>query len=357
MMAMKDKPLLAAVAILIMLAAGVQGVRVINANPWIIWHTVDPIPNSTPPTIGIFSPLNNTIYPSKTILFSFNTSKPSAPIPVAGMGIAMVRYSLDNVNPNSSSFFEQTTGLYYCTSTGGSSSGGAYVGLPDFSYSNTLNLTEGNHSLTVFSDGVISPGNLTMFWIGSNATVYFTIDTNKTQIETPAPTLFPSSSPSMALSPTLSSTPTLESALSASLSESASALNFGNTINFTVSVEGGNAPFSYAWYFDGDLVENSTSPYYATNSQPVGSHHVYVEVKDADNNSAKTLSPEFNVLPSLTYMPSSSASPIQQPTTEPSQTPDRPQIKDFAPVIIPATMIFSAIVVVGLLVYFRKRRG
>jgi parallel beta-helix repeat protein len=152
-------------------------------------------------------------------------------------------------------------------------------------------------------------------------------------------------------------TTSLTPVMNASLSESASALNFGNTVNFTVSVEGGNAPFTYAWYIDGELVENSTSPHYATNSQAVGSHHVYVEVKDADNNTAKTLSPEFNVLPSLTYMPSSSASPTQQPTAEPSQTPYRLQVKDFAPIIIPGSMIFAAIIAVGLLVYLTKRRG
>jgi hypothetical protein len=152
-------------------------------------------------------------------------------------------------------------------------------------------------------------------------------------------------------------TTSLTPAMNASLSESASALNFGNTINFTVSVEGGNAPFTYAWYVDGKLVENSTSPYYATDSQPVGSHHVYVEVKDADNNTAKTLSPEFNVLPSLTYMPSSSASSTQRPTIEPTQTPDRPKVGDFAQVIIPGSTIFLAIIAVGLLIYFRKRRG
>jgi parallel beta-helix repeat protein len=163
----------------------------------------------------------------------------------------------------------------------------------------------------------------------------------------------PLSAPTPSESPTSTSTPTL----TASLSESASALNFGNRVNFTVSVEGGNAPFTYAWYIDGKLVENSTSPYYATDSQPVGSHHVYVEVKDADNNTAKTLSPEFNVLPSLTYMPSSSASPTQQATAEPSQTPDRPKVGDFAPVLIPASIILLGIIAVGLLVHFSKHRG
>jgi len=176
---------------------------------------------------------------------------------------------------------------------------------------------------------------------------------SQTGIITPVPT--PEATPT----PTPSPQPA--ASINASLSESASALNFGNTINFTVSVEGGNAPFTYAWYVDGKLVENSTSPYYATNSQPVGSHHIYVEVKDADNNTAKTLSPEFNVLPSLTYMPSSSASPTQQPTTEPSPTTSPTPVAESSNLSlvleIAAVIVIVAIVIVGLLVYFRKRRG
>ncbi len=53
----------------------------------------------------------------------------------------------------------------------------------------------------------------------------------------------------------------------------------------------------------------------------------------------------------------SSPSPTQQPTIEPSQTPDRPKIGDFAPVIIPASMILLAIIAVGLLVYFSRHKG
>jgi hypothetical protein len=51
-----------------------------------------------------------------------------------------------------------------------------------------------------------------------------------------------------------------------------------------------------------------------------------------------------------------SVSPTQQPTIEPSQTPDRPKVGDFAPVIIPASMIFLGIIFVGLLVFFSKHR-
>ena len=72
------------------------------------------------------------------------------------------------------------------------------------------------------------------------------------------------------------------------------------------------------------------------------------ETLNLTNGAVSTFgSPTTTPSPSLT----------QQATTEPSQTPDRPQIKDFAPVIIPASMIFLGIVVVGLLVYFKKRRG
>ena len=167
--------------------------------------------------------------------------------------------------------------------------------------------------------------------------------------------------------PSPSPTPTAESAMNASLSESASALNFGNTINFTVSVEGGKAPLTYTWNIeqssDSIIIQTTTSPYYSSNTFSPGSHHVYVEVRDADNNTAKTLTVEFNVLPlsSSQASPSSSISPVTTPaeslTPEPSQTPDRPKIGDFAPVIIPTSIILLAIVAMGLLIYFRKRRG
>jgi hypothetical protein len=314
---------------LISLVVGVQAVVIAEANPWLAWQGVDPIQDSAPPPINIISPLNNTIYPSKTILFNFSTSHPTAPIPVAGTGVAMVRYSIDNPNP--SSFFEQTTGLYYCTSTGGSSSGPAYVGLPEFTYSNLLNLTEGNHSLTVFSDGVISPGNLTMYWISSNATVFFSVDTNRPQIETLAPIM----------------------PLSALLSESASALNFGDRVNFTVSVEGGRPPYIYVWYIDNGLVENNTSPYYSTNNQSIGAHHMYVQVTDADNNMAQTLTVEFNVLPSPTFTLSPSASPTPQQTNEPSPTP----IVDHSYGWIPYALVLAVVsALAAFAIYVRKRR-
>lgn len=64
--------------------------------------------------------------------------------------------------------------------------------------------------------------------------------------------------------------------------------------------------------------------------------------------------PESTPKSDVTLAPAES--PTQQPTPGPSQTPDRLQVKDFAPVLIPAGMIILAIVAVGLLVYYTKRK-
>ena len=150
--------------------------------------------------------------------------------------------------------------------------------------------------------------------------------------------------------------------LAASLSESASALNFGNTVNFTVSVDGGIPPYNYAWFMDGQSSVNSSSPYFSPNSQAVGSHHVYVQVTDADNNSATTANVEFNVLPATSTSPSltptQSNSPTQQPTPTPSTTSiilRDPPILTLYYVIVSA-IILAIIVAIGALVYFKKYR-
>ena len=51
---------------------------------------------------------------------------------------------------------------------------------------------------------------------------------------------------------------------------------------------------------------------------------------------------------------STSETPTQTPPLEPSQTPDRPKIGDFAPVLIPASILLGIVAVV-LLVYFWER--
>ena len=103
------------------------------------------------------------------------------------------------------------------------------------------------------------------------------------------------------------------SALTVSLSESASAINCGNAVNFTVSADGGTKPYIDAWYMDNQRVQTGDSRYYyLTNASVVGSHHVYVQATDAANDSAQTLTVEFNVLPISS--PSTSLTPSQSPS-------------------------------------------
>ena len=349
-MAMGKRAIIASL-ILVSLLIGLQAVEVTNANPlppsWMNPQMTigiqSPLPLQTMRTYGLPILLNFTAECSWE--FALVNTPPASP---SQDWIRAFYYVLDGQDMSSAGV--NFTQIQTVTNANDSDHYFDYCG-----QAIVANLSNGDHNVTIYWGVLVNVGTpyqQIVFNPSWSASSQFYVDSTFPS-NSPSPTPNPCPSPSASYSPT----PSPEAGINASLAESASALNFGNRINFTVSVEGGNAPFTYAWYIDGELVENSTSPYYATDSQAVGSHHVYVEVKDADNNTAETLSPEFNILPSLTYMPSSSISPTQQPTTEPSQTPDRPQIGDSAPVIIPASMILFAIIVVGLLVYFGKRRG
>ncbi len=165
------------------------------------------------------------------------------------------------------------------------------------------------------------------------------------------PTLVSSSDWSSTQTVTIPAAPSQSPALMASISESASALNLGNKVNFTVTIEGGKAPYTYAWYLDGQLAETSIFPYYALDSAASGSHDVYAEVIDSNGNSAKTLTVEFNVLPN----PSATASPSGSAQLESTTTPNQSQDNDSS--IGVAVGLVLAAVVACLLVYLARRRG
>jgi hypothetical protein len=140
--------------------------------------------------------------------------------------------------------------------------------------------------------------------------------------------------------PTPSPTPTI----TASLSESASALNYGNKINFTVSVDGGVPPYTFTWYVDGQIAETSPSQYYSTNTMQVGSHHVYVQVIDANDNRATTLANSFEVLPAL------------NPSSTGHSTPSPNIVSLWGNNIILYFVAVAVVVIVVLLVIFILKR-
>jgi hypothetical protein len=180
---------------------------------------------------------------------------------------------------------------------------------------NITGLEEGQHTLTITVEGYYDLTNSALPDFSQTfSPVYFYVGGN-------------------------SSSPTL----TASLAESASSVYFGNPVNFTVTVEGGTPPYSYAWYLDNQLAQTTTSPYYSNSSMPMGNHHVYVTVTDASNTTSTTLTFEFSV---FTY-PSSTPGASSSPTLAPS--PSVPEFQTW--IILPLATVVSA-----MLGYFCVRR-
>jgi hypothetical protein len=86
-----------------------------------------------------------------------------------------------------------------------------------------------------------------------------------------------------------------------------------------------------------------------------GNHTLIVYVKDSFGNMGKSDEVFFNV---MFPTPTPSPSAIQQPTAEPSQTPEYVQIGDFTPAIMLIGIVAIAVVVVAVAVtvQLRKRR-
>ena len=150
-------------ALFLSLAVGVLVVKEAKANPFIIFEPATPIPGTIPPIITMSSPKNNTAYTSNPVCFSFNITQPQPPRALES-GITSVRYTLDG----------NLTGLYFCNHYNSNSP----PGLPEFKYSTDLTLPEGNHTLVLSAVGVVLPGNMTLFSVGSSSTVFFTVGAN-----------------------------------------------------------------------------------------------------------------------------------------------------------------------------------
>jgi hypothetical protein len=321
----RTAPALIISIILLSLVAGMQAVEVANAN---FLPTEKP---TNPPPITIYSPLNIT-YNQNDILLNFTI-----------VGISRwwtIAYHLTNL------YYEidgKSVSLYANSSTNTEQHSTSIIGL-----------AKGQHTLTVHANasGLYSnnPNPPEQYSIESTQTASFTID-KELEIISSLP------SPSLTISPSPKSHPTL----TLSLSESASALYYGNTVNFTVLADGGTKPYTYAWHIDGQMAQTSASQYFSTDSQAVGSHHVYVQVTDADNNSATTLTVEFNVLQVSVSSPSSF--PTQQPTTSPStdptSTPDSNQNQTFPQALIYGTFVLAVVLTataVAIVLLIKRRR-
>jgi hypothetical protein len=144
---------------LILLVFGIQILEAAKANPFFIFHQVDPIPGTIPPSTTISNPQNNTVYSPDKITVSFNVSRPQ--LGTCNTAIIDVKYTLDG----------ETTQAFSIWRGGSASNGWA---TPEFNTTFTSPyLSIGNHQLTVMAEGVVYSGNMDIFFINSSSTTFF----------------------------------------------------------------------------------------------------------------------------------------------------------------------------------------
>jgi hypothetical protein len=173
-----------------------QIVKTAEANPFFIYHQIDPLPGTNPPKITIFSPQNNTAYPSGNITISFHVDRPK--LDMNGSSIDIQRSSIINVTYTLDDKTEQAFTIWKNGSASSSS------GIPNFNTSlNSPAVSTGNHYLTVYAEAVVFPGGLNIFFINSSSTVFFAAGT---QTYPPSPTpINNSTSPLTSFNPALTS--------------------------------------------------------------------------------------------------------------------------------------------------------
>jgi hypothetical protein len=233
-------------------------------------------------------------------------------------------------------------------------------------YIDISSLTSGAHRLTIFADGEYNLNNDFIYpYHFTSSPIYFSVNYLADYPTTPPK---PTEPPTPTATPTPSPTPKGPKVTILSPANGSTFVIFESNafadVNFPLTYET-NEVLSWVGYsVDGN--SNVTVTHNGTMvSVPaqVGNNNLTINANDTFGNWATPDTATFFIMlttvapfyPDYTSTPS--PSPTQRPTLEPSQTPERPQVKDFAPVIIPGSMIFLAIIVVGLLIYFRKRRG
>jgi hypothetical protein len=148
---MNKKSCMATITILLLVISilSAMQVEVADANPFWIYHLIEPIPGTIPPKIIMFSPQNSTVYSSDSITISFYVDKPK--LDMHDSSIINITYTLD----------DKTVQAFTIWKNGGA---GSDSGIPNFNTSFTSPpLSTGNHNLTVYAEGVLFAGGLDHF--------------------------------------------------------------------------------------------------------------------------------------------------------------------------------------------------
>ena len=180
------KTALALMLMLTLLVSSAELVEMAEANFMWIFGTVDPVPGTTPPSIAIYSPQKNASYSSSNVNLNFSVR--TAELSGWASFIHTVEYSLDGGNLITVENSE-------------------VLELFDVALNLTL-LSSGKHSLTVKAEVVVYRGEpMEKFFLDTNSTVYFTVDTSSS----PSPSPSPEPTPTLEPIPTPTATPEPES--------------------------------------------------------------------------------------------------------------------------------------------------
>lgn len=290
---MNNKVVIAATTIsllLISFVGGILSVEVAKANPYMFYREVNPIPGATPPQITIISPRNSTVCNANTAI-NFNITTPLTP---KGSGkIYWIRCNLDG------------TEIYF---------NAAKIPQP-FNFSQNFNLTQGQHNMTVKVGAVFFPGDMTIFYLDSSSSVFFSADTTP-----PSITVLSLENKTYSLN-----TLPLEFKVNEKLVWTGFSLDHQD--NMTIA---GNATLT-------GLLD--------------GTHSVVIYANDTAGNMGKSDIVEFTCQPT----PEPTVSPSASPTTEPSPTLDDIQAQNHTPELAILSLAGVA-VAASLLSYLTKHQ-
>jgi PKD repeat protein len=88
---------------------------------------------------------------------------------------------------------------------------------------------------------------------------------------------------------------------SVSLTIPATSLTLGESVTFTASVSGGNAPITYKWYLNDVEVSSGTSNSWKFTPTSEGTYTIYVVVVDADGCTAQSQTATLTVKPAPSF--------------------------------------------------------
>jgi hypothetical protein len=321
----KMKATLKAIAILtiaITLTAGMQVLKLAEANPYPYGGQIDADPTAKPPNISILPPLNNTAHSRNAINIYLNISFPESEY-AAGTGLIRVYYTAD---------WQQNETTLFDTNTRSTLTENYFAHTEELK-----DIPEGNHNLTIYAvgGGHYPPRGYPHFYTDQYLHEYHTFEIN---------------SSSTILFAIYKHPPTIQNV---SIKNQTYNLNT-IPLNFTV-----NHSFSRLTYSLDSQANTTINGNTSIAGLANGAHNLTIYANDTAGNVGKSDTVFFSVntatpTPSLSFRPSLSPPP---PTQQSEETPFRGPSEDnqtWVQTIILIYAIPSAVIIAALLITFRK---